>query len=47
MGGRSKYLAKGDGPCTHRSSWVLGRIKDPSVIVTKELLLFTVRGLRG
>lgn len=39
MGGGSKSLGKGGGrPCAHRSSWVLGRIKDPSVMATKECL---------
>lgn len=39
MGGGSKSLGKGGGrPCADRSSWVLGRIRDPSVMATKECL---------
>lgn len=44
----SKCLEKGGGgPCAHRSSWVIRRIKDLSVMATKGLLCIHSRGLQG
>ena len=47
-GGGSKCLGEGGGgPCAHRSPWVLGRIKAPSVMATKELLCILSQGPGG